>query len=228
MSTREPARSLPQLAVACPTCGSPAGELCTSHGGTRTRRIDTHQARLAAWGEAGKIRPIEDEFFQPGRTYAHGQTSQFRVEHVTRHPDHGHLRAIGWMKTGEPGAKWHGGFRDEGEFKGWIEIADGGDAVQGEAAQPAEVTIYRASHDSIVMGLYTTRDAAQTHCEAKVRQEEPEGSIQHLSWWADDTGDQAEYELHITPADPGALIHGTGYVVKPLTVAAAYDPDGDE
>jgi hypothetical protein len=38
----------PALAVACPTCQSPAGALCTSHSGTRTRRNDVHQARTAA------------------------------------------------------------------------------------------------------------------------------------------------------------------------------------
>ncbi|MFF7901221.1 hypothetical protein ACFZCV_20850 [Streptomyces sp. NPDC007920] len=89
-------------------------------------------------------------------------------------------------------------------------------------------TVFRASHDSIVMGLYTTREAAQAHCEAKVRQEEPEGSIQHLSWSADDIGPDAEYELHITPAETGGLIRGTGYVVTPLDVAASYDEEADE
>jgi hypothetical protein len=88
--------------------------------------------------------------------------------------------------------------------------------------------VFRASHDSIVMGLYTTREAAQEHCEAKVRQEEPAGSIRHLSWSADDIGDQAEYELHITPAETGGLIRGTGYVVTPLTVASEYDAEADE
>jgi hypothetical protein len=70
------------------------------------------------------------DFFQPGRTYVarhDGYTApelivRFRVEHVTRHPDRGHLRAIGWSRTGEPGAKWHGDFRDEGEFDGWSEV----------------------------------------------------------------------------------------------------------
>ncbi|MFI7315196.1 hypothetical protein [Streptomyces hygroscopicus] len=176
------------------------------------------------------------DFFQPGRTYAYGQngyrapelTVLFQVEHVTRHPERGHLRAIGWSKTGEPGAKWRGDFRDEGEFEGWTAIVGDSDAVQGEPAQPAELMIYRASHESIVMGYYTTRAAAQAHCEAKVQQEEPAGSIRHLSWSADDVGDQAEYELHITPADTGDLIRGTGYVVTPLTVASEYDEEADE
>lgn len=94
--------------------------------------------------------------------------------------------------------------------------------------EAAPTTVYRASHDSIVMGLYTTREAAQAHCEAQVTQEEPAGSILHLSWSADDIGPDAEYELHITPAETGGLIRGTGYVVTPLEVAAEFDPDGDE
>ena len=36
------------LAVACPTCQSGPGALCTSHSGTRPRRNDVHRARLAA------------------------------------------------------------------------------------------------------------------------------------------------------------------------------------
>ncbi|MFD4968878.1 hypothetical protein [Streptomyces sp. NPDC058424] len=97
-----------------------------------------------------------------------------------------------------------------------------------EPADASPQVVFRASHDSIVMGLYTTREAAQAHCEAEVQQEEPQGSIQHLSWSADDIGPDAEYELHITPAETGGLIRGTSYVVTPLEVASAYDPDGDE
>ncbi|HSE05916.1 MAG TPA: hypothetical protein VLK35_17340 [Methylomirabilota bacterium] len=100
------------------------------------------------------------------------------------------------------------------------------DAVQALRAVPK--TVFRASHDSIVMGHYTTREAAQAHCEAKVQEEEPEGSILHLSWSADDIGPDAEYELHITPTRTGGLIRGTGYVVTPVEVASAYDPDADE
>lgn len=44
-----PARALPQIAVTCPTCGATPGDLCTSHGGTRVRKYDTHQERSAAW-----------------------------------------------------------------------------------------------------------------------------------------------------------------------------------
>ncbi|GAA0402580.1 hypothetical protein GCM10009530_63160 [Microbispora corallina] len=50
----DPARSLPQITVTCPTCGAQPGDLCTSHGGTRPRRHDTHQARRAAWENRSK------------------------------------------------------------------------------------------------------------------------------------------------------------------------------
>lgn len=94
--------------------------------------------------EAGKGSPTGGEtaqpadFFQPGRTYAHGQTGYrapemvtlFRVEQVTRHPDRGHLRAIGWSRTGKPGSLSHGYFRDEGEFDGWTEVTEGGMRIE--------------------------------------------------------------------------------------------------
>lgn len=98
----------------------------------------------------------------------------------------------------------------------------------GYLSTPAPAIVFRAAHDWIVLGLYSTREAAQAHCEAAVQQEEPAGSIRHMSWVADDVGPEAEYELHITPVGTGELIRGTGYLVTPLEVAAAYDPDAEE
>lgn len=49
--TERPA-TFPALAVPCPTCQSPAGQLCTSHGGSRPRRHDVHQLRTAAHNAA--------------------------------------------------------------------------------------------------------------------------------------------------------------------------------
>ncbi|MCY0960813.1 hypothetical protein [Streptomyces sp. H27-H5] len=72
---------------------------------------------------------MSDAFFQPGRTYtdANGYTAPeityyFHVEHVARHPEHGHLRATGWSKTGAMGSRWHGDSRVEGEQDGWTEL----------------------------------------------------------------------------------------------------------
>ncbi|MFI8360772.1 hypothetical protein ACIGD1_11490 [Streptomyces sp. NPDC085612] len=77
----------------------------------------------------GEPTPAPD-FFQPGRTYTDNNgyrapeiTTHFRVEHVTRHPESGRLRAIGWSKSLAPGSRWHGDFRDEGDFEGWTELS---------------------------------------------------------------------------------------------------------
>ncbi|WP_424862123.1 zinc finger domain-containing protein [Streptomyces sp. MMS24-I29] len=47
----QPAFHLPPLAVPCPRCKAARGQLCTSHGGTRDRHHDVHQARTAAYRE---------------------------------------------------------------------------------------------------------------------------------------------------------------------------------
>ncbi|MFJ8992659.1 hypothetical protein ACIRQH_19960 [Streptomyces sp. NPDC102279] len=47
-----PASDLPQIAVDCPTCQATPGDLCTSHGGTRTRRNDTHRSRTDRWNDS--------------------------------------------------------------------------------------------------------------------------------------------------------------------------------
>ncbi|MER7697015.1 hypothetical protein [Streptomyces sp. NPDC096095] len=44
--------AFPQLAVPCPRCKAPAGQLCTSHSGTRQRTSDTHQDRTRAYRRA--------------------------------------------------------------------------------------------------------------------------------------------------------------------------------
>ncbi len=106
---------------------------------TKKAREQTPVEVLASKVERGAIRPdnlrmLPASFFEPGHTYTDGTgysapelTTVFKVEHVTRHPDRGHLRAIGWSRTGEPGAKWHGGFRDEGEFDGWVDVTEAGE-----------------------------------------------------------------------------------------------------
>lgn len=103
----------------------------------RFLRLEASVARVSATRE--KSSPIEadatPDFFQPGHTYRSVHTPYtapeliitFRVEHITRHPDRGHRRAIGWMRSGEPGAKWHGDFRDEHEFRGWTDVTEGGE-----------------------------------------------------------------------------------------------------
>ncbi|MGW1151995.1 zinc finger domain-containing protein [Streptomyces rubiginosohelvolus] len=49
VETPEQPLAFPQLVVPCPRCEAPAGQLCTSHSGTRQRTNDTHQDRTRAY-----------------------------------------------------------------------------------------------------------------------------------------------------------------------------------
>lgn len=101
--------------------------------------------------------------------------------------------------------------------------------------EAAQGTVYRASHDSIVMGLYRTAAEARKHCETEMRREYDETTKVSL-WWREDedTADQpedGEQELfvHATPAgmDRGRT-WAPGYVVTPLEIAAEYDAEADQ
>ncbi|MEV6833567.1 hypothetical protein AB0N17_03390 [Streptomyces sp. NPDC051133] len=103
---------------------------------------------------------------------------------------------------------------------------------EGEAAP---LVVFRASHDAIVMGHYTSAAEARKHCETEMRREYDESTKVSL-WWREDedTVDQpedgeAELYAHVTPSgmDRGRTWR-TGYVMTPVEVASEYDPDGDE
>ncbi|MGA5424570.1 hypothetical protein [Streptomyces lavendulocolor] len=95
------------------------------------------------------------------------------------------------------------------------------DTREGEST-PA-LTVYRASHDSIVMGLYTTATEARVHCEAEERRSWPTGT--NLSFdWIEDEGDGVA-ELVVVAGQTEESI--TGYVVTALEVASKYDPEAD-
>jgi hypothetical protein len=71
--------------------------------------------------------PLPD-FFRPGQLYSDGNgyrapelTNEFWVVAVSRHRERGGLRAFGWVRTGAPGALWHGHFLDEDAFEDWTE-----------------------------------------------------------------------------------------------------------
>jgi hypothetical protein len=109
-------------------------------------------------------------------------------------------------------------------------------AVELRERETSPLTVYRASHDSIVMGLYTTAAEARKHCEAAVRSEHAETTTVKL-WWREDedTVDQPEDgEAELIEQVKSAVVPGpgltrpTGYIVTPLEVASAFDPDADE
>ncbi|MDX2707307.1 hypothetical protein PV350_31295 [Streptomyces sp. PA03-6a] len=90
-------------------------------------------------------------------------------------------------------------------------------------AAAGELTIYRASHDAIVMGHYTTRDAAQDHCLTSA-----DNSDLHnyeFTWHDDEDGGA---ELWATFSSRSMPERPTGYVVTPVPVASEYDEEDDE
>jgi hypothetical protein len=95
-------------------------------------------------------------------------------------------------------------------------------ATPGTPMEPGETVpkVYRASHDSIVMGLYTTAAAAREHCEADMRRDLPSVS---LDWIEDEEDGVAELVAAI-----GEEERSTGFVVTALEVASKYDEEADE
>ena len=86
--------------------------------------------------------------------------------------------------------------------------------------EAAPKTVFRASHDSIVMGFYTSREAAQEHCETVLRREMPTWDF---GWGDEDDGVQ-DLELQVD----GKFNDWSGYVVTALDVASEYDEEDDE
>ncbi|MBQ1122589.1 hypothetical protein [Streptomyces sp. B15] len=84
-------------------------------------------------------------------------------------------------------------------------------------------TIYRAEHDSIVMGLYTNVKAARAHCEAEERRAWAAFEKPSFSWSEDE--EDGVFELTVWV---GGEECATGYVVTPLEAASEYDEGADE
>ncbi len=103
------------------------------------------------------------------------------------------------------------------------------DAVQalreGETAEVPALTVFRASHESIVMGLYTTAAEARKHCETFVRREEAGGDRLSFDWIPDDEDDPAIWELVVQRGEDETT---TGYCVAVVDVASAFDEEADE
>ena len=116
------------------------------------------------------------------------------------------------------------GYREGQLAEQWHQLLDPAEpplACDGPAA--GGLTVYRAEHDSIVMGLYTTRQAAREHCEAEELLSWSMGTSLTFDWIEDEEDGVAE----LVTVDGGDKTD-TGYVVTPLEIASEYDPDGDE
>ncbi|MGQ4486856.1 hypothetical protein ACN6LM_003871 [Streptomyces sp. SAS_281] len=113
---------------------------------------------------------------------------------------------------------------DVAEVRSWVE---GISLLAGLPAGPdADLLVYRAEHDSIRVGLYTTAEAAQEHCEALVSREFA-GRVSVFFEWQADEEDQEPAVLELDVLVDGERV-STGYTVTPLEAAASYDPDADE
>ncbi|MEU0427875.1 hypothetical protein ABZ235_30575 [Streptomyces canus] len=84
-------------------------------------------------------------------------------------------------------------------------------------------TVYRASHDSIPMGLYITAAAAREHCESEERRSWSTSEKPTFDWIEDEEDGVAEMTTFV-----GGEECTTGYVVEALEVASEYDEEADE
>ncbi|MFD6740747.1 hypothetical protein ACWHA6_37935 [Streptomyces anthocyanicus] len=95
-------------------------------------------------------------------------------------------------------------------------------ATFGTPMQPGETVpkSYRASHDSIPMGLYLTSAEARKHCEEEERRAWAKFDFD----WIEDEEDGVA-ELVVMTADGEVE---TGYMVTALEIAAEYDSEADQ
>jgi hypothetical protein len=101
--------------------------------------------------------------------------------------------------------------------------------------ESAEPTVWHAWYpdDAMSLGFYTGREAAMAHVHQVLADEENTTAAvieTRVIWRADDPngpeGETTGWECWLVDAD-GEDDSPTGYVVTPITVAAAYDPDGE-
>jgi hypothetical protein len=90
-------------------------------------------------------------------------------------------------------------------------------------AEAAPLTVFRASHDSIPLGLYATAAAARAHCEAEERRSWPTGTTLAFAWVEDVVDGVAELAVTAGQNEESA----TRYVVTALEAALEYAPDGE-
>ncbi|MFJ8145988.1 hypothetical protein ACIQ6R_13040 [Streptomyces sp. NPDC096048] len=90
--------------------------------------------------------------------------------------------------------------------------------------EAAQGTVYRASHDSIPMGLYRTAAEARKHCETDERRSWLTGTTLSFDWIEDEEDGVAELVATAGQNEEST----TNYVVEALEVASEYDPEADE
>src|SRR5690606_7416238 len=185
-------------------------------------------ARLAGAKDCDPPSYRTADFFQPGHAYTHrpgpddlgGPRLRFYCESVTTDRTTGQpvARGLGGRRYGD---RWTSVQRARGleDWRSgqWVDTTD------GEREPAAPLTVFRASHDSIVMGLYTTAAEARKHCEAEERRAWAKHHELNFDWIVDEEDGVAEMTAFV-----GGEECTTGYVVTVLEVAAAYDEEADQ
>ncbi|THA78384.1 hypothetical protein E6R60_05725 [Streptomyces sp. A0642] len=112
---------------------------------------------------------------------------------------------------------------DQDAARSWV---DGISLLVGLPTAPdTGLTYYRASHESIVVGRYTTEAVARRRCESLLSDEHPEDSVLLFDWIGDESEPEEPWEL--TVQVDGGDEQPTGYVVHPLRIEAEFDPDAE-
>ncbi|MFG2671397.1 response regulator transcription factor [Streptomyces sp. NPDC048445] len=112
---------------------------------------------------------------------------------------------------------------DLAEVRSWV---DGISLLAGLPTVPdTGLTFYRASHESIVVGRYTTEAVARRHCESLLSNEHPATRALIFDWIGDEDDPEEPREL-VVQIDGGDE-QPTGYVVQELRIEAEFDPDAE-
>ncbi|MGW1223051.1 hypothetical protein ACWD6O_25120 [Streptomyces californicus] len=115
---------------------------------------------------------------------------------------------------------------DASEWADALAALVGIDAALGTAAA-VPATIYRAEHETIRVGHYTTEAEARRHCEHLVSDEHPADTSLLFTWAGLGDDEDAEEPSELVVQVDGGPQGFTGYVVVPLDVATEFDPDAE-
>jgi hypothetical protein len=111
----------------------------------------------------------------------------------------------------------------EGEQAAHAKTVDAWETVLG-LADGESLTVWRAAHDTIPLGLYLTRATAEEHCTTSWKRAVP--GRPNVCWVPDSGDEDAPADLCYPDDDHDVVC--TGYTVEPVTIASAFDPDGEE
>jgi hypothetical protein len=95
-------------------------------------------------------------------------------------------------------------------------------SASGARTSAVPAPVWLAARASIPLNYYTTRAAAQEHCNTDADNEGLDGE---LAWASDEYEPEQRMELDIT-TDTGTA--PTGYTVIAITPATAYDPEEEQ